>query len=351
MKPILKSGYPNLKYSAALIGSGSEVLEFDTEMSRDHHWGPRVMLFLDNQDYESKAEEIAETFSRELYTVYLGYPTNFSEPDLEDNGVQLLQPGIPGHVNHRVEIFTLADFFISYVNIDITKKIEIADWLTLPQQKLRSIVSGRVFHDAIDLETIRKLFTWYPHDIWLYVMASIWNRIGQEEHLMGRAGYSGDEVGSAIIGSRLVRDIMRLTLLMEKVYPPYAKWLGTAFFKLKSASKFGNVLEDALHATTWQKREMSLCVAYETLAEMHNSLGITPPIPSSVSLFWSRPFKVINGERFTQAILKEIKDPEVVPLTKHKVIGNIDLVSDNTDFLVEKSMRPALKSFYQSLFG
>ncbi len=36
----------------------------------------------------------------------------------------------------------------------------------------------------------------------------------------------GDEVGSALIGSRLVRDIMRLCFLMEQTYAPYAKWFG-----------------------------------------------------------------------------------------------------------------------------
>ena len=44
--PILKAHYPSLQYSAALIGSGSEILGFDTDMSADHHWGPRTVLFL-----------------------------------------------------------------------------------------------------------------------------------------------------------------------------------------------------------------------------------------------------------------------------------------------------------------
>jgi hypothetical protein len=46
VRPILESVFSALPYSAALIGSGSEVLGFDNEMSADHHWGPRVMLFL-----------------------------------------------------------------------------------------------------------------------------------------------------------------------------------------------------------------------------------------------------------------------------------------------------------------
>ena len=44
--PILAADFRDVPYSAALLGSGSEILGFDTEMSSDHHWGPRVMLFL-----------------------------------------------------------------------------------------------------------------------------------------------------------------------------------------------------------------------------------------------------------------------------------------------------------------
>lgn len=58
VEPILRSHYPDLRYSAALIGIGSEVLEFDTEMSTDHHWGPRVMLFLSPDDFKYKRDGI-----------------------------------------------------------------------------------------------------------------------------------------------------------------------------------------------------------------------------------------------------------------------------------------------------
>ena len=70
-------------------------------------------------------------------------------------------------------------------------------------------------------EVLGDRFKYYPRDVWLYLMASGWNRIGQEEHLMGRAGLAGDEIGSALIGSRLVRDLMRLCFLMEQQYAPY----------------------------------------------------------------------------------------------------------------------------------
>jgi len=346
VKPILKSHYPDLSYSAALIGSGSEVLEFDTEMSTDHHWGPRVMLFLRPDDFKLKRNAIRIVLSNELPTTYLGYSTNFSEPDPEDNDVQTLRPITSGPINHRVETHTLDSFFLGYMNINIEKELEAIDWLTLPHNKLRSVTAGRVFRDDIGLGNIRSRLSWYPQDVWLYIIASLWTRIGQEEHLMSRAGSVGDENGSAIIGSRLVRDIMRLAFLMEKEYPPYAKWFGTAFSKLKSATALGPVLTNVLHATSWKERETSLCNAYEILAGIHNSLGITTPISSEVSQFWSRPFKVIRGEKIAKTIIERIRDPEVVPLTKRSLIGNIDLVSDNTDLLEDESLRLALKEFY-----
>jgi hypothetical protein len=81
VEPILEWHYPSMRYSAALIGSGSEVLEFDTKMSTDHHWGPRVMIFIKPEDFVSKRDEIRAILSNELPTSYRGYSTNFSKPN------------------------------------------------------------------------------------------------------------------------------------------------------------------------------------------------------------------------------------------------------------------------------
>src|SRR5262249_17821767 len=152
---------------------------------------------------------IDEALRHRLPPKFYGYPTNFTLPNPADNNVQLLQEIDNGPVNHRVEILTNRGFFLRYLNFNIEQSIKPADCLTFPEQKLRAVTAGAVFHDAIGLQAVRERFGYYPHDIWLYLLASGWNRIGQEEHLMGRAGTVGDEIGSAIIGSRLVRDIMR----------------------------------------------------------------------------------------------------------------------------------------------
>ena len=80
VRPILDADFPDLRHSAALFGTGSEVLGFDTPMSSDHHWGPRAMLFLAEDDYKRQCDDITETFRWKVPHRFLGYPTNFGAP-------------------------------------------------------------------------------------------------------------------------------------------------------------------------------------------------------------------------------------------------------------------------------
>jgi uncharacterized protein DUF4037 len=347
VKPILDSDFPGVPYSAALIGSGSEVLGFDTEMSTDHHWGPRTMLFLREPDHERYANAITESLGQKLPVSFCGYSTNYSKPDPHDNNVQHLQEIENGPVNHRVEIHTMRGFLLDYLGFDLDEALESPDWLTLPEQKLRTIVAGAVYHDEIGLQAVRDRFKYYPRDIWLYLMASGWSRIGQEEHLMGRAGLAGDEIGSAIISSRLVRDLMRLCFLMERQYAPYPKWFGTAFARLICANALSPSLRRAQGAGTWAEREQGLTEAYQLVAAMHNALEITQPLPTTVRDFFGRPFKVIALQGFAEALCSRITDPKVQRIANRGLIGGIDMISDNTDILSAPRWRPIMRGLFE----
>jgi Domain of unknown function (DUF4037) len=348
VKPVLDAFSKDLQYSAALIGSGSEILGFDTEMSTDHHWGPRVMLFLKEDDHHLYCKPIADALRHKLPPRFHGYSTNFTLPDPLDNNVQQLRDVDSGPINHRVEILTVRGFFLDYLDFDVEQSIEAADWLTFPEQKLLSITAGAVYHDRIGLQAVRDRFGYYPRDIWLYLLAAGWNRVGQEEHLMGRAGTVNDEIGSAIIGSRLVRDLMRLCFLMEKRYAPYPKWFGTAFNELKCADDLAPILSRALLATAWQEREKYLAAAYEYVAAMHNRLGITEPLSTNVSNFFGRPFLVIHlAGKFADAIRASIADPMIKRIAGRKLVGSIDQFSDSTDILSDPQWRTILRRLYE----
>lgn len=162
---------------------------------------------------------------------------------------------------------------------------------------------------------------------------------------MGRCGQVGDELGSRLLGGRLVRDLMKVCFMMEKQYAPYTKWFGTAFAQLDCANHLLPILSRVLDATTWKEREGHLTLAYEHAAEMHNGLGITQPLPPKVSHFHDRPFLIIHGERFADAIRASIRSEEVRALP-HK-LGAFDQFVDSTDAIGHRTLRRHLKLVYQ----
>jgi hypothetical protein len=180
VRPLLDLHYPALAHSAALLGDGSEVLGYDDSTSTDHHWGPRVLLFVQPEDYDRAASSLQSLLADHLPRRFRGFPTSFTPPNPQDNGVQLLQEVADGPVNHRVDVQTPAEFIRRQINFDLGHALQPIDWLTFPEQKLLSITAGAVFHDAIGLAQVRSLFAYYPHDVWLYLLASAWARIGQE---------------------------------------------------------------------------------------------------------------------------------------------------------------------------
>ncbi len=361
VRPILDGDFPGLAHAAALIGPGSEVLGYDDPTSSDHDWGPRVMLFINERgathmgasrdDRRSIADAVHLTLSEKLPPVFRGHSTNFTEPDPLDNGTRQTAPVPSGSpISHRVTIQTIREFTTTYLGIDLGGELELriepADWLTLPEQRLLSVTSGAVFHDGIGLARLRTRLAYYPHDIWLYLLGCGWTRIGQEEHLMGRAGSSADEIGSTLIGARLVRGIMRLCFLMHRTYAPYPKWFGRAFQELPCAPDFLPHLEGALRATDWESRQQHLVLAYEALARLHNSLGLTQPMPEDVANFFGRPFQVMAIHGFADALFGRITDPQVRRIAARSPIGGIDQFSDSTDLLSDQSWRPLLRQLY-----
>jgi hypothetical protein len=334
VRPLLDAQFPDLPYTAALIGSGSEVLGFDTEMSSDHHWGPRVMLFLQNGTGQNVHLSIDRAMADYLPVSFMGVPTNFSPSNPNDNGVRLLQAVSEGPITHRVEASTLEEYFRNYLGANLSAPLSPAAWLTLSEHRLLAVTSGEVFHDGLapfGLEAIRARLAYYPPDVWLYLLAAQWMKISQEEPFVGRCGSVGDELGSRLVAARLVGALMRLCFLMEKRYAPYSKWYGTAFRYLLCASQFTPLFEQVLSAGSWEARQQPLCLAYELAARMHNHLAITPPLPDRVSSFHGRPFLVIHGEVFAQAVSASIHDPEVQALPAYA--GSVNQFLDSVDVL------------------
>lgn len=362
VRPILDAHFPGLPHSAALIGYGSDVLGLDTPVSRDHMWGPRLLLFLSPEQAANTGPAVHEALRQHLPVRFRGYSTHFSKPDMADGGVRVSEEIEHGPVEHLVFIQTVADFWNRTLGVDPQREPSPQEWLTFSEQALLECTAGRVFHDDLGLEAARRRFSYYPRDVWLYLLAAQWSLISQEEAFIGRTWQAGDALGSRILALRMLERLGRLCFMMERRYVPYSKWFGTALKTLRCFDRIGPLFEGVLQAQAYPEMEPHLALAYSAAAEMHNALQITPPLEPRTRTYsgWhalrggvealdlddpcnTRPHQVIFGGRFVDVIRASICDPQVLALPEH--FGSVDqFLTGSSDALQNLDFRRALRT-------
>lgn len=177
-------------------------------------------------------------------------------------------------------------------------------------------------------------------------MACQWQRLSQEEPFVQRTAEVGDQLGSAVLAGRLVRDCMRLALLMGRRYAPYGKWLGTAFADLPDPDGLGSSLAEAMAANSLTTREEALGRAYQLLGERFYGLSPSSRLDTTLRPFHDRPALVLGAGRFAAASLESVDDP--VP-TRLPLVGAVDQLLDCTDVLAHPALTSAMRCYYDAL--
>ena len=314
----------DVPHAAGRLGFGSEVLGFDTERSTDHAWGPQLHVLV----APDAIDDVRALVDTGLPETYRDWPTRYSLGAPSDR------------VMHYVFVMTTGQLFVDRLGFDATQGITTADWLTTPQQRLLEVTRGAVYHDdAGELTKTREALAYYPDDVWRWLIGCQWLRISQEEAFVGRTAEVADELGSAVVASRVGRDLMRLWFLFNRTYAPYSKWLGSAFARLPNSAPLGAALSDALAARDYPTREAALVRAYEIVAARHNELGITEPVDPAVREYWGRPFTVLHSERFAEAcgVRMGVDGP----------FGAVDQWVDSTDVLSYPAHFRRLRALYE----
>ena len=259
------------------MGSGSDVLGLDDAMSRDHDWGLRLQIFV--QDAEG--DQVRAVLKQGLPTRFRGYPVRFGFSADPTERV-------------RVDVTSVSAFAEQQLGFDpggpATSHL---DWLSLTGQSVLEVVTGAVFADPTgELTRLRDALVWYPDEIWRYVVACDWLRIDQELPLMGRAGARGDQLGARTIGARLV-DVAVHLAYASRAWPPYSKWKGTLFGQLPGCAPPSHETCWAPRRPPWQDRQAALSDGLTAPAPPAG--GWVPRRPSSaVEPFWDRPFVHLN---------------------------------------------------------
>lgn len=321
VRPILDEHRPGLTRSAARVGTGSDVLGLDDEMSRDHDWGLRLQVFV----ADSETADVRALVHDHLPDEFAGLPTRFafSGQDAPESAVQ---------------VGSVGELVADRLGFDPRLGATPYDWLSVTGQAALEVTAGEVFEDSSsELSSVRESLGWYPDDVWRYVVACDWRRLDQELPLMGRAADRGDELGSRIIAARLVDIAMHLTFLLCRRWAPYSKWRGTVFTRLPVPPGLADSLPDALVAVDHRVRTDRLLTALEALATLQGEVGLPSLDPVTVP-FFDRPYAQVDP-RLVPLLLDGITDPTVRGLRPG--LGSIEQRTDNVDLLTSVHYRRA----------
>jgi hypothetical protein len=328
VQPLLARHLPGLRHVSARLGSGSDVVGFDDELSRDHDWGCRLTVLVDEADRDVIGE-LDALLERDLPQTFRGRPVRFPVT------------WNPRPV-HQVEIATVPEFVRGRLGVWPAGPMPALDWLCITGNGVLEAVGGPVFTDSTaSFAKIKSMLLWYPAEVELFVLASEWQRLCQYLPMVGRTGQTGQELQSRLLSGRLATGLMRLAFLLQRQWMPYPKWAQRGFERLPIAGQLP--LAQAVSAVSWQEREEALANCAQVLADFQRARGLSTP-ETVVQPFYDRPYRTVS-EELPRVLRQAITDPELAGLP---LIGAIEQWVDSADILAHPARRPAVAAAYRA---
>ncbi|MBQ6866237.1 MAG: DUF4037 domain-containing protein [Clostridia bacterium] len=241
--PLLHEQFPEQEglVAVGLLGSGSECLGFDDEVSQDHDFEPGFCLLLPGEDViDRRTAFLLERAYAKLPKEFMGFKRSAVAP--------------VGGARHGV--LRTADFFTEKVGAP-DGILTMDQWLKLPQQALLEATAGEIFRDDFgEVTTIRTALTAMPEDVrrkrlagHLLVMA----QAGQYNYL--RCLKHGEPAAGQLAVNEFVKSCIEVVFLLNKAYAPYYKWSFRALRRLPKLSLTAETLEYLL--TTGNDRSLA----------------------------------------------------------------------------------------------
>ena len=227
--------------SAGLVGSGSEVLGYDDEISEDHDFEPGFCLLLPGEDIIDRRTAFL------LERAYAKLPKEFM-------GYQRSMIGPVGGARHGV--LRMDEFFQEKIGSP-DGILSVGQWLSLPEQTLAEVTGGEVFFDGLgEVTKIRERIKYYPEDIRLKKLAGellIMAQSGQYNYQ--RCLKHGEKGAAQLAAIEFAKSTMHTVFLLNRVYEPYYKWSFRAMRELPVLSLEAELLEYLI--TTDNEEEMA----------------------------------------------------------------------------------------------
>ena len=229
--PMLHEQFPDEERCIAvgLLGSGSECLGYDDEISQDHDFEPGFCLLLPGEDV------IDRRTAFQLERAYAKLPKEFM-------GFRRSALAPVGGARHGV-LWT-SEFFTEKVGAP-DGVLTVDQWLKLPQQALLEATGGQLFRDDLGAVTaIRAALSAMPED-------ARRKRLSGQLLLMAQAGQynylrclkHGEPAAAQLAVNEFVKSCIETVFLLNRAYAPYYKWSFRAMRRLKTLSLTAETLE------------------------------------------------------------------------------------------------------------
>ena len=274
--------------SAGLVGSGSEVLGYDDEISEDHDFEPGFCMLLPGEDIIDRRTAFL------LERAYAKLPKEFM-------GYQRSMIGPVGGARHGV--LRMDEFFQEKIGSP-DGILSVGQWLSLPEQTLAEVTGGEVFFDGLgEVTKIRERLKYYPEDIRLKKLAGellIMAQSGQYNYQ--RCLKHGEKGAAQLAAIEFAKSTMHTVFLLNRVYEPYYKWSFRAMRELPVLSLEAELLEYLI--TTDNEEEMAEA-KYDVIE------GIAADVIDV--LIEQELTKAICGdlEKHAYSVNDQIQDPEI----------------------------------------
>ena len=282
-------------------------------------------------------------FSKEFPYEYKGYSVNFAEPDLNDVGVRHPKFITSGFISPLIFINTIEEYLYEYIGVSNLGHLSELDWLAFSEHRLLTLTSGKLFIDELNIKEKLKAISNYPEPIKLYLIASNWSLIAEEQAFVKRCFDVDDEIGSILVCSRIAERLMRLCFLYCNKYAPYSKWFGKAFNLLPISDSIKVTIYNAITAKTINDRENNIVTAQKMIADIHNSLNITEFVNVKIDNYYGRDIKVIFADKIFEETVKRLENS---PLKSYPFIGSLSEVPNFTALSDEPKYRDNIKALY-----
>ena len=241
--PLLQEQFPEQEglVAVGLLGSGSECLGFDDEVSRDHDFEPGFCLLLPGEDViDRRTAFLLERAYAKLPKAFMGFKRSAVAP--------------VGGARHGV--LRTADFFTEKVGAP-DGILTMDQWLKLPQQALLEATAGEIFRDDLgEVTAIRTALSAMPEDVRRKRLAGhllIMAQAGQYNYL--RCLRHGEPAAGQLAVNEFVKSCIEVVFLLNKAYAPYYKWSFRALRRLPKLSLTAETLEYLL--TTGNDRSLA----------------------------------------------------------------------------------------------